>query len=329
MALLLRIVLIVLATILLLVVAVLLLLPTSLGSSFVEDRLRSWVHPQLQVNGQVSLSVVPRLGMDITDITIPSGQDGYPLASVKQAQWQLSWVPLLSNQLVFDTIYLEGVQVYRTQPTWEPMIQEFDRFQQMRHGHWWPSMQGMDLSPTTWQVVVKQALIENLSVVVNDAMSKPLPVITLKQAELSADGQWPRVAGSSATFGLRELSVNDADALGYAPALLEQLGIAQGNAWDVVALDSQWQLAEDAVELTSLQVSGPWGDMSVRDGRIDLASGELAIPVKANLTNAPELKTRGLQINVRRSQMQFELTGQLNQPGVQWLTQPAPTNSKP
>ena len=326
---LLRIGLIVLATFLLLVVAILLLLPTSLGASFVEDRLRSWVHPQLQVNGQVSLSVLPRLGLNVTDVTIPSEQDGYPLASVKQAQWQLSWIPLLSKQLVFDSIYLQGVRVYRMQPTWQPMLREFERFQWVRHSRWWPSVSGADASPSVSQIIIKQALVEDVSVIVNDASANPLPVIALKQAELSADGQWPDTAGSQASFGLRQLSVNDADALGHVPALLEQLGIAQDNAWDMMALDSQWKLADEALELTSLQASGPWGDMSVRDGRIDLVSGTLAIPVSATLTNAPQLKTRGLQINVQRSQLQFELTGSFNQPGVQWLTSPAPTSTTP
>lgn len=329
MSLLLRIVLIVLATLLLLVAAILLLVPTSLGTSFFEDRLRSWVHPQLQVNGQVSLSVLPRLGLSVTDVTIPSEQDGYPLASVNQAQWQLSWMPLLSNELVFDSIYLQGVSVYRMQPTWQPMLQEFDRFQWARHSRWWPSVSGADLSPSVSQIVIKQALVENLSVFVNDASASALPVIALKQAELRADGQWPETTGSQASFGLRELSVNDADALGHVPALLEQLGIAQDNAWDVMALDSQWKVADTALELTNLQASGPWGDMSVRDGRIDLASGTLAIPVSATLTNAPQLKTRGLQINVQRSQLQFELTGSFHQPGVEWLSSPAPTSSKP
>ena len=317
---LLRALLVIVASLLLLLVAVILLLPTSLGTSFVEDRLRNSVHPQLQINGQVSLSVLPRLGLSLTDVTVPSGQGAYPLVSVNQAQWQLSWLPLLSDQWVFETIYLQGIQVYRSQATWQPLVEEFDGFQWIRDGRWWTSTPEQSAESGAWHVVIKQALVEDVSVIAGDQLDQPLPVMTLKQAQFTADGRWPAVDGSQATFGLRELSVNNADELGHMPALLEQLGISEDNAWDVRVFDSQWQMDSDALQLVELQASGPWGEMSAKEGEIDVSSGAMAIPVKAVLTNAPKLKTRGLQVNVRRSTLQFELTGTVSEPGVQWLT---------
>ncbi|HEY7803561.1 MAG TPA: AsmA family protein [Orrella sp.] len=317
---LLRALLVVVATLLLLLVAVFLLLPTSLGTSFVEDRLRNSVHPQLQINGQVSLSVMPRLGLSLTDVTVPSGQGAYPLVSVSQAQWQLAWLPLLSDRWVFETIYLQGIQVYRSQPTWQPLIDEFDGFQWVHDGRWWPAPSEHSVDSGAWHVVIKQALVEDVSVITGDQIDQPLPVVTLKQAQFTADGRWPVADGSQATFGLRELSVNDADELGHMPALLEQLGISEDNAWDVLALDSQWQMGSDALQLVELQASGPWGEMSAKEGKMDIPSGAMVIPVKAVLTNAPKLKTRGLRVNVRRSTLQFELTGTVSEPGVQWLT---------
>jgi hypothetical protein len=315
-----------LATFLLLMGLALLLLKTSLGTSFVEDRLRAWVHPKLQINGDVSLSVWPHLGVSVADVTIPSGQGVSPWVSVKQLQWQLAWSPLFSRTLAFDSIYLQGVQVNRLETSWQSMLEQAGQFRWAQSGPWWPSVQTPETDSGAWRLVIEQALIEDVSVTVNDGGHQQLPVMAVEQAQLSGEGAWPSVAGSTASFGWRALSVNDADALGHMPALLEQLGIAQDNAWDVMALDSQWQLAPSHLSLLSLSASGPWGELSAKDGQINLARGTLAIPVTATLTNAPSLNTPGLRIQVRRSVMQFELTGTVAEPGVQWLTAP---NQKP
>lgn len=314
------------ATFLLLMAVALLLLQTSLGTSVVEDRLREWMHPKLQINGEVSVSVLPRLGLSVTDVTIPSAQGVSPWLSVKQMQWQVSWTALLSRTLLLNRIYLQGVQINRLDDSWRSMRQEAEQFRWARPDRWWPSVRGPDDDSGAWRLVIEQALVEDVSVTINDAAQQQLPVMTLQQAQLNAQGAWPSVAGSGASFGLRALSVNDADALGHMPALLEQLGISEDNSWDVMALDSQWQLSQSNLRLLGLQASGPWGAMSARDGRIDLVSGALAIPVTANLTNALSLKTPGLHIQVRRSSMQFELTGTVSDPGVQWLKA---SNKKP
>lgn len=308
-----------LATFLLLMAVGLLLLNTSLGTSWVEDRLRAWVHPQLQVNGAVSVSVLPRLGLSVSDVTIPAGQGASSWLTAKQMQWQISWAPLFSRTVVFDSIYLQGVQINRPDRGWQSLRDEVDRFGWARSGRWWPSVRSPDVDPGAWQLVIEQALVEDVSVTVNDGTNPRLPVMVLEQAELTAQGGWPSLVGSSASFGMRALSVNDADALGHMPALLEQLGIAQDNAIDVLAFESQWQLAPSDLNLVDLMASGPWGEMSARDGQIDLVTGALAIPMTAKLTNAPSLNTPGLRIQVRRSLMQFELTGSVLAPGVQWL----------
>ena len=322
---LLRTVLIAVATFLVAMAAAVMLLNTSLGSSFVENRLRDLVHPGLQVNGDVGLSVLPRLGVSVSDVTIPSSNEAHPWVSVKQAELQIAWAPLLSRTLAFDSIYVQGVELNRLGPTWQSVLNEAQQFHWMRASQWWPSAQTPDVDPGVWQLVIKQALLEDVAVTVSASANEQLPVVTLAQAELTASGAWPSMVGSTATAGLRQLSVNDAQALGHVPALLEQLGIAQDNTLDVMALDSQWQLAARQLNLDSLTANGSWGDMSAKDGRIDLRSGALAIPVKATLTNAPSLNTPGLRVQVRRSVLQFELTGTVSQPGVQWLTPPNQT----
>ena len=325
-----RIVLIVLGLLLLLVVTVMLLLQTPLASTFAENRLRAWVHPAVQVNGPVQISVFPRLGMDLRDVTIPSKTAAHPAVSIKQLQWQVSWASLLEETLVLEQFYLQGLELMRSGSQWGTFVEDVEQAGLFGDGgvlDWVradPSVDG------AWQLSIRQALIEDVAVLDADAPTGQLPLASLGQLELKADVNWPAVAGSRASLGVRRLSVNDAEQFGHTPALLEQLGIAHEGAWDLMAVDSDWEVTQEMVDgrtdrilrLRSLSANGAWGQLTAAGGTIDLATGKMQIPVQTTLTNAPKFKSRALEINVRQSNMRFELTGTITEPGVRWLSQP-------
>lgn len=327
-----RIVLLLAGLVLLLAAGIMVLLQTSAANGFVENRLRAWVHPGLQINGDVQVSVFPKLGMDLRDVTIPSKNGAYPAVSIGQLQWQASWMGLFERTLALDSLYIKGLQIVKPEEGWAPLMADVEQ------SAWfdgaglldWARGRVPDVDSGGWRVLIEQALLEDVAVLGATGQADELALATLAQFQLKADVGWPAIAGSQASLGARRLSVNDADAFGHTPALLEQLGIAHNGMWDVDAIDSQW-LAQQPVSversgsvlaLQSLSASGAWGELSAANGTVNLATGAIAIPMQATLTNAPNFKSRAIEINVRQSRMRFELTGTLSEPGVQWLGLP-------
>jgi hypothetical protein len=318
--LLIRTVLVFVATIFLLLVGAVFLLQTSLATTFVEGRLRAWIHPQLQVNGAVQISVFPKLGLELTEVVIPSRDGSHPMVVLDQVQWQALWLPLRDRTVVLDNLYVSGVQLYRPNAGWTALGTEIDQmplFDQSPLRGW---IGHAELPGGSWQVVVQQALLENMTVVAHDQLPDAVPLASVEQFELRVQGYWPDATGSKISAGLRQLQVNRAQELHYVPAFLEQLGIANDDSWDVQAMDSEWQIQGNEALLMSAQVNGSWGQLSADKGSIDLRNGAMSIAVKAILTNAPKFKTRGIEINVHQSRLQFELTGTLKEPGVKWLS---------
>lgn len=322
-----RLALILFASLLLLLAISLLVLQTRMANTFVENRLRAWIHPALQVNGDVSVSVLPRLGLGLGGVTIPSQQGPYPALSIRQLQFQVSWQSLFEGRLALQDFYAQGVDIFRSGPSWAPFMADMKRVPLLADDGLLGWVRGQHGAVASWHLLINQALIEEVTVKAVDSQVGELALATLGQLELKADVNWPTVQGSRATVRLRQLSVNQAEEFGYTPALLEQLGIANQGAWDVMALDSEWTFARfqssptinRELQLVSLTAHGAWGDLSATDGTVDLVSGQIAIPMQVTLTNAPTFKSRALQINVRQSRMRFELTGTLSEPGVQWL----------
>ncbi len=317
-----RIALISLSLFFLLIAALVILLQTSMGGSLVENRLRAWVHPALQVNGEVGITVLPRLGLDLRDITIANQAGTHPAVSIRRVQWQAAWQPLFDRTLSLESLYIQGVDVFRSGPTRGLFMSEVSQAPLFNAGQWFDWFGRQQRVGETWRVIVRQALVEDIAVFSTDGDAQQLPLATIKQLEIMADASWPKFANSQASVRIRQLLVNDADAFGHTPALLEQLGIASNGTWDVMAMDSQWQLeSRDLLRLIAFEATGAWGALLASDGTIELETGQMAIPMRANLTNAPKFRSRALEINVRQSQMQFELSGTWNSPGVQWLNQ--------
>lgn len=323
-----RIALIITGLFLLVFAAFVLLLQTPLATSFLENRLRAWVHPALQLNGPAQMSILPELGLDLRNITIPGPDASQPMLAIEQLQVQMPWLPLFDQRLVIDQLYIQGLDVFQVGVSTSASIpgpSESSPFDAHAIGQW---VQDKWRGDSRWHVVLREVLAQDLVVLATDGETGQLPLVSLQQVEFRSDISWPTVVGGGASLGLRHLSVNDADEFGYTPALLEQLGIATNGQWDLIAFDSQWQVREPGtnqatsqqINLLSLSANGAWGELSADAGSINVDTGQVAIPMRAILTNAPRFKSRAVEINVRRSKMQFELTGTLAEPGVQWLT---------
>lgn len=323
-----RVALILLGSLLLLLALVLLLLQTPVANTMVENRLRAWVHPALQVNGDVQVGVLPKLGIDLSNVTIPSRQGTHPALSINRVQFQVSWTPLLERRLVIEDFHTEGLDIFIDSDIPESSRSNASEkaSEQASPLLGWIHNQ---LDDGAWELSIKQALVEKLAVFGVSRQAGDVALAGLEQLELKAEVNWPVVGGSSASLGLRNLLVNDTEQFASTSALLEQLGIASNGEWDVIALDSNWTLEransgqadETILHLLALTASGVWGDISAADGTIDLSTGQIAIPMQATLTNSPKFKSRAVEINVRQSKMRFELTGTVDSPGVKWLSQ--------
>lgn len=335
---LLRFTLILVALLMLAVAAAMMLAQTSAGSSFVENRLRAWIHPSLQINGPVEVTVFPGLGLDVRDLAIDGTsvlehqQEGGSV-SVARLRVQVQWLPLLERKVHIDDLYIQGIRLSQVNAKTDASgkaqddagSRAADRATQM-----WRISALKDWFASGWQLSLSHMMIEDVAIMSDGQASQTSPVllVSLRQLQVAGDVAWPLVADGNASLGIREFSVNDPEALGNTPALLEQLGIATNGAWDIATLDSQWRVDDAAGQsasmplvLESLTATGMWGEMSASSGRIDLQTGQIAIPMQAVLTNAPKFQGRGFEINVRQSRMRFELTGTLKEPGLQWLNQ--------
>jgi hypothetical protein len=290
------------------------LLNTSLGTSLVEQRLRAWIHPNLQLNGPMRVSVVPRLGLDLEDVTFVSSQAAQPLASVERLQVQLSWRPLMGRQLHIQTLYAHGVRLY------QPGSHEQSQTPELEELFTASRLAIMPSAPEKpWQIRVEQALFEDVALLVVQETGPAQPLVLAQQIQLQYDGAWSERASGQLGLGLRQLLITDVHRLGQVNALLEQLGMVNGDSWDVSTIDSSWQINDGVAQLISGSTYGSWGSIESDAATIDLQSGALAIDVVAKLVNSPRMRSRGIEIQVRRSELRFTLTGRLNDIGVTWL----------
>lgn len=299
-------------------------LQTSLGSSLVEQRLKAWIHPALQINGPVRVSVFPRPGLDLQDVTIASDDGVHPLLSAQRLQWQMSWGSLTQREIDIQMLYVRGLRLYRSASEWSELGRQFDQ---------WRAASGTATDPRatdsttvatqqlTRTIRVKQALFDDVVVLqIQDGQTQE-PLVVAEQVEFRLDAAWPKLVPGELSLGARQLFVSDVHELGQAHALMEQLGMVSGDTWDINTLDSTWQLQGRVARVISGQISGSWGSLESEAGTIDLDSGALAIDLVANLSNSPRMRARGVEIQVRRSQLRFTLTGSVRDPGVTWLNE--------
>ncbi|AKR44407.1 AsmA family protein [Methylophilus sp. TWE2] len=65
----------------------------------------------LDIKGDIKLSFWPKIGADLGEITLSEHQSDKQFAAIKSAKVALAVLPLLKNEIVVDTVYLNGAQV--------------------------------------------------------------------------------------------------------------------------------------------------------------------------------------------------------------------------
>lgn len=65
----------------------------------------------LDIKGDIKLSFWPKIGADLGEITLSEHQSDKQFAAIKSAKVALAVLPLLTKEIVVDTVYLDGAQV--------------------------------------------------------------------------------------------------------------------------------------------------------------------------------------------------------------------------
>jgi len=75
------------------------------------DKVKEATGRDLQINGEISLSVFPKLGLELGELKLSNakGFGDLPFVSIKQAAILVQLMPLLSKQVEVDTILLDGL----------------------------------------------------------------------------------------------------------------------------------------------------------------------------------------------------------------------------
>lgn len=297
-----------------------LLLQTAAGARWVEKRLRAQIHPELQINGSVKVGLLPRISMTATDLTIPSQYGPHPLVSVGQWRSTVAWLPLLRARVRLHAVELSGVNLYRERQQWQPLLSEVGEIAGLEGSD--PGAQRSPHQPTRpidWRKFAQYFVVRDFAVMSIESGLEQELLMHIQALDLNFGGSWPTWVGTRIHASLSQLSLRDASELGLGYAFVEQWGISADDRWDVRSMDMTWDVGRDLVRLTDGRVIGSWGALTLIDGSIAPATGELAVVVDAKLTNAPRLTSRGLSVQVRESALQFEILGHWRDPGVSWV----------
>jgi len=114
---LLRLVVFALAGLVLLIVAAAIILPLVVDPNDFKDEIAAAVESQtgrtLSMEGDISLSVFPWLGLDMGPVSLSNaaGFSDQPFASMDAVQVRIKLLPLLSKQVEMDTVVLRGLHV--------------------------------------------------------------------------------------------------------------------------------------------------------------------------------------------------------------------------
>ncbi len=104
-----------LGLVIVLVVAVVIIAPLVIDPNDyrdeIVDKVKEATGRDLQINGEISLSVFPRLGLELGELKLSNakGFGDAPFVSIKQAAVRVQLMPLLSKQVEVDTVLLDGL----------------------------------------------------------------------------------------------------------------------------------------------------------------------------------------------------------------------------
>ena len=295
---------------------VLLLLQTPFVDSFVQSRLRQWVHPSLQVNGPVQIDIIPSLRLRVADAVIPAANGGHPVLTVAHLRLSVPWGSLFGDDPLANELALEGVRLYRQGDTWEGVRQAF--------GNRVPAI-SLVPEPTATataheqnQLVVRDVVVKDLAVIQVSRAGEQAELIRMESAHADIANLLERQSGAPGSLEIRQLAIYEQAEFGAVAALLEQFDLQMREPWVLQQLQATWDVKQDKAHVKSVRLVGEWGEISADQGVVDLQTAELSIPMTARLVQGVQLQVRGVHIKARQSTIHFQLSGKILDPGVVW-----------
>jgi hypothetical protein len=309
------------------VVVLTLLLNTPLSRPIVQKAVKAWIHPQLQIEGAVDVGLFPRLKVSVNDLELKDHVDGPPLLKVGQLRWQLPWSGLWSEQMLFSDVGLSDVTFHLRGNDFDRMAPVFaaqDKGPAPRVVRSFTALSRSDVSDR--RILVDELTIERLTVL-GVSGSEIVPLMTLAQLRAYVDIK-AAGAGTAAVSPLSRLSGHVQASLqglafeegaleGSLQAWLEQMGLGTERIVGVQQASMVWSIDQGVAQLSELEVLGAWGKFSSRQGTIRLETGEVRVPIRAQLTSGITLNTPGLQIRAARTDLDFLLTGKIGALGLE------------
>ena len=315
------------AGLILVVVVLTLLLNTPLSRPIVQKAVQAWIHPKLQIEGEVDLGFFPRLKVFASDLELKEQVDGPALLKIGQLRWQLPWSGLWSDQMLFSDVGLSDVTFHLRENDLGRMAQIFaaqDKTPAPRAVRSFTVLSRSDISER--RVLVDELTIERLAVF-GISGADIIPLMSLAQlrayVEIKAAGAGAatvnplsRLSGH-VEVSLQGLAFEESALEGSLQAWLEQMGLGTERIVGVQQASMSWSIDQGVAQLSELEVLGPWGKFSSRQGTIRLETGEVRVPIRAQLTSGITLNTPGLEIRAARTDLDFLLTGKIGSLGLE------------
>jgi len=313
------------AGLILVVLLLTLLLNTPLSRPIVQSAIQAWIHPQLQIQGAVDIGFFPRLKVSVSEIDLEGRTAGAPMATVGQLSWQLPWSGLWSDQMVLSDVALTDVTLYLHGDDWDRVAPMFGADEPRTAPRFIRSFTALSRSDVSARrVLIDELTIERLTALgVSQAGTSPLMSLAGLRAfvEITSPGSGAASAhsglGGKFDVSLQGLMFEESALEGTLYAWLEQVGLGTERIMNVQQAKTAWSITEGIAQLSVLEVLGPWGKFVAKQGTINFETGEVRVPIRAQLTSGITLNTPGLQIRAARTDLDFLLTGKIGSLGIE------------
>lgn len=298
---------------------------TPLSRPLVQSALRGWIHPDLQVQGAVSVGLFPALSVSVKDVVIAEKDDPQPLWQVASLQWQVPWTALWSDQLVLSDVRVSDVIVQKQRPDWSSLVPPLSGREADPPVRLMASFKQLSTPASVRTLSLDALTVDGLTVIQPVTGGAPLPLLSLARLtvslHLTSSGprQGDAASGLQGHFNalITGLTIEESALDGVLQAWLEQLALGLEGVVTVERALTNWNVQAGVANLAELEVVGPWGRFFANTGTASLTSGEVRIPMRAQLTSGIMLNTPGLQVRAARTDVELLLTGTIGSLGIE------------
>lgn len=199
-----------------------------------KDRLEDFVYQRyerhLTIDGDISLSLFPRIGLSVQELQLSDKGSSTPFAAVKQMRVSVAVWPLLWNRLVIDHLSLDGVQAWFKWPSPNEGV----------------SVEGASKGAAVQPVEQHGQTIETVDIEIEPDLTRLLKgwLMPTAQAQPLKDAVHPRMQRSEFQVDIAGLAIQDATLYFSGPqhdgvTQLRQLSVNTGR----VTLDQPFDLS--------------------------------------------------------------------------------------